>query len=183
MNSEVTVRTRQSLGQRIGKFLALVVALMVVGPTATSFADAGPSDTPANPYPNLRYFTETDSAPYASSDSPGVTLPDQPGYWFVTDHGSNCGIWFRGSFGCSGNIPGAPEGIHQIGWITGDARVHYDWTLAVRFPPTLGTAKIPPLTFISVAGTKCGTTLDGSTYCERGPFRMLITPTHTWLNG
>jgi hypothetical protein len=136
----------------------------------------------AAPYPQLRYFTEIDAAPYAQSDPAGVDLPQRPGYWFVTAQGLRCGIWFRGSFGCSGDIPGG-NGIAYIGWITGDARVHYDWTLSSRFPPALGTTGIPPLTFISAGGTNCGTTVDGSTYCEHGAFRMLITSTHTWLNG
>lgn len=88
-----------------------------------------------------------------------------------------------GSFGCTGSIPGAPPGIDKIGWIAGDTRVHYDWTLAVRFPPSHGSIPIPPLSYISVEGTSCATTVDLGTYCERGPFRFLITPTHTWLNG
>ena len=109
-------------------------------------------------------------------------MPGQ-GVWFVTANGLNCGIWLRGSFGCNGDIPGAPANVHQIGWMAGDTRVHYDWTMAVRFPQTRGVLGIPPLSYISSEGTSCGTTLDGSTYCERGPWRLFITPTETWLNG
>lgn len=151
-----------------------VVAVAMTGLTAPAQADPAAGDARPDPYPELRYFTEIDSAPYSLGDS---------GVWFVTAQGLNCGIWWRGSFGCTGDIPGAPAGTHQIGWITGDARVHYDWTMAIRFPPSQGSLTIPPLNYITSEGTTCATTLDGSTYCERGPFRFVITATHTWLNG
>jgi hypothetical protein len=174
---------RLRLGVFAGLALANVVATILGGLVAPAHAEPASGDSRPNPYPELRYFTEIDAAPYAQSDPPGASLPDQPGYWFTTAQGLNCGIWFRGSFGCTGDIPGAAAGVRQIGWITGDTRVHYDWTLAIRFPPSRGSLTIPPLTFIKSEGTACATTLDGSTYCERGPWRFLITPTRTWLNG
>jgi len=173
-------RCRRPLSLRI---LAVLAAIVVMTPPARTYADPPSADQAAHPYPELRYFTAIDAAPYAMSDPPGASLPSQPGYWFITAEGLSCGIWFRGSFGCTGSIPGAPPGIDKIGWIAGDTRVHYDWTLAVRFPPSHGSIPIPPLSYISVEGTSCATTVDLGTYCERGPFRFLITPTHTWLNG
>lgn len=168
--------------RRLG--FALIVAVVATSITSASGARADQTtEDPPSPYPELRYFTQIGAAPFETSDQPDATLPNQPGVWFVTAQGLNCGIWFRGSFGCVGDIPGAPSGVHQIGWITGDARVHYDWTLATRFPQTRGTNSIPPLNYISSEGTSCATTFDNSTYCEHGPFRMLITPTRTWLNG
>jgi hypothetical protein len=165
------VRTR--LGVRGLLAVIGVAATAMTGCNASAHADPAAAEA-NNPYPELRYFTEIDSGPYFVENS---------GVWFVTAQGLNCGIWWRGSFGCTGDIPGAPAGVHQIGWITGDARVHYDWTMSIRFPPAQGSMPIPPLNFISFEGTTCATTFDGSTYCERGPFRMFITPTHTWLNG
>lgn len=170
------------LTPRSARRAALWAALAAV-PVAAGVPPAA-ADPGAAPYPQLRYFTEVDPAPYALDDPPGASLPDQAGYWFSTAQGLTCGIWFRGSFGCTGAIPGAPPGIDKIGWITGDTRVHYDWTLAIRYPRAPGgVAAIPPLSFIRVEGTSCATTADGSTYCERGPFRFLITSTRTWLNG
>jgi hypothetical protein len=174
---------RRKLGVFTALALANVVVTILAGLVAPAHAGPAPGDSRANPYPDLQYFTEIDAAPYTLPDLPGVALPDQPGVWFVTAQGLNCGIWFRGSFGCTGEIPGAPAGVDRIGWITGDTRVHYDWTMAIRFPSSRGSLTIPPLTFIKSEGTTCATTLDGGTYCERGPWRFLITPTHTWLNG
>jgi hypothetical protein len=175
--------TRRRLGV-IGRLTIVgLVAPVFTGLIAAAHAEPASGDSRPSPYPELRYFTEIDAAPYALGDSQAADLPDQPGVWFVTAQGLNCGIWFRGSFGCTGDIPGAPAGVEQIGWITGDTRVHYDWTMAIRFPSSRGSMAIPPLNYITSEGTTCATTLDGSTYCERGPWRFLITPTHTWLNG
>jgi hypothetical protein len=154
--------------------LAIVSVAACAGNGAFAWADPATGNGEPNPYPELRYFTKIDADPYV--------VPGQ-GVWFVTAQGLNCGIWFRGSFGCSGDIPGAPPNVHQIGWIAGDTRVHYDWTLSSRFPKTQGTQSIPPLNFIESEGTSCATTVDGSTYFERGPWRLYITPTRTWLNG
>jgi len=59
-----------------------------------AFDDPASPDAGPRPYPELRYFTATDPAPYAMSNPPGASLPDQPGYWFITAQGLHCGIWF-----------------------------------------------------------------------------------------
>lgn len=167
---------------RVAFWRPAIMALTWALTLPAGIVSAAPRDS-VDPYPDLRYFTQIDAAPYDLSATPGVALPDQPGYWFATAQGVNCGIWFRGSFGCDGDIPGAPADVHQLGWITGDTRAHYDWTLATRYPlGRRGNVTIPPLSFIEVEGTRCATTLDHSTYCVRGPSRFLISPTRTWLN-
>ncbi len=168
---------------RVHLLLGVILAAGLLQPVTPAWAEPTPVPGAANPYPELRYFTETDAAPYNLSTVPGASLPDQPGYWFTTAQGLNCGIWFRGSFGCDGVIPGAATDVRRIGWITGDTRVHYDWTLATRYPSgRRGGATIAPLSFIDVEGTRCATTNDLSTYCVRGPARFLVTATHTWMN-
>jgi hypothetical protein len=158
--------------------IAAALAVATAGAAALIFggvlARADPTDPPPDPYPRLRYFTKIDSAPYF--------VPGQ-GVWFVTAQGLNCGIWWRGSFGCTGDIPGAPPNVHTIGWNTGDTRVHYDWTMGFRFPSAQGQLTLPPLNYMEFEGTTGATTVDGGTYFERGPWRLLITPTQTWLNG
>lgn len=152
----------------------LTVGMLVAASGGLAAAEPGSGDGAAGPYPELRYFTKTSAEPYV--------IPGQ-GIWFATPLGLNCGIWLRGSFGCDGDIPGAPPGVGRIGWITGDARVHYDWTLAVRYRPARGVLTLPPLSYVESEGTSCATTVDGGTYCERGPWRMLISSIGTWLNG
>lgn len=125
-----------------------------------------------NPFPDIRYNDRVDAANFA--------LPG--GVWFRTPTGQNCGIWGLGSFGCVGNIPGAPAGVTHIGWIDGDTAVHYDWSVAVRFPDAVGQQPQLPRTKITHEGTTCAVTPDDCTYCERGPLRFVIESDKTWLS-
>lgn len=126
-----------------------------------------------NPWPDTRYYDQVDANTFA--------LPG--GVWFVAPTGQTCGIWGRGNFGCAGYIPGAPDGVSHIGWINGDRAVHYDWSMAVRFPATQAQLPLPPRSFIRHEGTSCAVTPDNTrTYCERGPMKFVIEPTRTWLS-
>jgi hypothetical protein len=139
-------------------------------------AQASPAPLPEpeepNPWPDIRYYEELDANMFA--------LPG--GVWFLAPAGQTCGIWGRGNFGCTGDIPGAPAGVHHIGWINGDRAVHYDWSMAVRFPGTQAQRPLPPRSFIEHEGTKCAVTPDSRAYCERGPMKFVIEPTKTWLS-
>lgn len=166
----------------------IYVAMMLTGGTATSQADpaspppdppaaAGPADSPAadpdaNPWPDIRYYDRLDANDFA--------LPG--GVWFLSPTGLTCGIWGRGNFGCSGQIPGAPADVTHIGWINGDRDVHYDWSMAVRFPATQAQQPLPPRSFITHEGTTCAATPDSRIYCERGPLKLSVEPTRTWLS-
>lgn len=147
----------------------LAVTLLPVSPIAVAepAASAAPS-----PWPDIKYYDRVDAVPFAV---PG-------GVWFLTPGGQNCGIWQRGSFGCTGMIPGAPQNVRHIGWVDGDRAVHYDWTVAVRFPNSQAQLPLHPFSVITHEGTTCAVTPAGATYCERGPMRFLIEATRTWLS-
>lgn len=145
---------------------ALMALLSVVSaPVATA--------EEADPWPNIRFFERVDPHSF--------TVPDADGVWFTAPTGQNCGIWGRGSFACSGDIPGAPPGTQAIGWVTGDRAMHYDWTVAWRLPRTPAQKPLPARTLIEHQGSTCAVTEDARTYCERGPLRFVMTPTGTWL--
>ncbi|WP_228845220.1 hypothetical protein, partial [Mycobacteroides abscessus] len=137
---------------------SVVVAL---GGAATAHTDPPPADATVNPYPDIRYYDQLDAGSFVQ---PG-------GVWFTASTGQNCGIWGLGSFGCAGDIPGAPPGVSHIGWIDGDRAVHYDWSVAARFPAAQGQQPLPPRSKVTHEGTTCAATPDGRTYCERGPLR------------
>jgi hypothetical protein len=90
-------------------------------------------------------------------------------------------VWGLGSFGRAGDIPGASAGVSHIGWIEGDRAVHYDWSMAVRFPATQAQQPLAPHHKITHRGTTGAATPDGRTYCERAPLRFVLEPTKTWL--
>jgi hypothetical protein len=146
--------------------------MLALGTATTSHADPTPPDPGPSPFPDIRYYDQLDADAFA--------LPG--GVWFTSPTGQNCGIWGWGDFGCAGDIPGAPPGVSHIGWINGDRAVHYDWSVAARFPATQAQLPLPPRSKITHQGTTCAVTPNGTTYCERGPMRFVIEPSKTWLS-
>lgn len=152
--------------------LAMAVGMTVMAVSNAFMAGAEPANSSPNPYPDIRYYDQLEANDFVA---PG-------GVWFLAPTGQNCGIWGRGDFGCSGDIPGAPAGVKHIGWIDGDRAMHYDWTVAARFPATQAQQALPLRSRVTHEGTTCAATSDSRTYCERGPIRFVIEPTRTWLS-
>ncbi len=135
-------------------------------------------DPPLSPYPN----TDLILASYDRLDPSDFFIPGNYGVYFLSPTGLNCGIWLKGSFGCSGSIPGLPPGTTRIGWFNGDPRVHYDWTVGIQFPNVEADRVLPARSYLNWNETTCVITADSSTYCKRGNFRFFVTPTQTWVN-
>ena len=155
----------------------------VIGLTASAAptTNADPPGGPPSPYPDealiLTSYVQRDPIEFFTASSEGV--------WFLSPLGLNCGIWDRGSFGCIGDIRGAPPGTTHIGWVNGNIVTRYDTydpLLRIQFPPGQAERTLPPRSYVSYNGTRCATMADSSTYCARGPFKFLVTPTRTWLS-
>lgn len=158
----------------IAAFACVSGFLFVASPPVNAEPNSGSETSPfPASYFILDYYDRVKYDDYFTRSSGGV--------WFSTPLGLNCGIWDRGSFGCSGNIPGSPPGTTHIGWITGQIHPRYDSTLPLWFPPGRAERELAPRTYIDYNGTRCATMADTSTYCSRGAFRFFVTPTKTWL--
>jgi hypothetical protein len=147
---------------------------------ALAFGIASPAhaDPPVtNPFPDMAHIT----AWYTQLAPEEFFLPDRPDVWFLSPSGLNCGIWFWGGFGCTGDIPGAPPGDNHIAWFNGNRSVHHGWTAAIQFPPGQAMRTLPPRSYITYNSTTCATTSEGDTYCGHGEFKFLITPQGTWF--
>ncbi|WP_156628684.1 hypothetical protein [Mycobacterium sp. 1274756.6] len=140
---------------------------------------AVPRDDPQDLFPELASIT----AWYTRVDAAQFALADQPGVWFLTPSGLNCGIWFWGGFGCSGQLPGAPPDDHHIAWFNGNRSVHHGWTAAIQFPPGQAQRPLLPGSYIADNSTTCAVTHSGDTYCAHGEFKLLITEVGTWFKG
>jgi len=155
---------------------AATLGLAVSTPPAVHAAPVGAA--PSGPYPDnaliVRSYDRHDPAEFFTASANGV--------WFQPPTGLNCGIWNRGSFGCTGNIRGAPPGTTHIGWVNGNIVVRHDWLLSVQFPPGRAERPLPPRSYVEYMGTMCAVMTDGSTYCARGPYRFFVTPNGTWLS-
>lgn len=138
-----------------------------------------PPDAPTSPYPDMGVITQY----YTELPESQFLIPGHYGVWFLTPTGVNCGIWDRGGFGCSGDIPGAPPGVKNIGWFNGNRAVHFGWTADIQFRQGQAQIPLPPRSFVTANDTTCAVTSDGNTYCEHGPFRFLMTPAGTWFKG
>ncbi|MEZ0365270.1 hypothetical protein ACAG26_16440 [Mycobacterium sp. pUA109] len=147
--------------------LAGVVAGLSVGVAAPASADPPP-------YPDI--------SRYAKVDFEGFKIANQPGVWFSSPFGLNCGIWDDSSFGCTGNIPGSPAGTNQIGWFSGDSAAHFDNTDQPRFSAGSAQRVLPANNYLEYSGSRCATTPDNAVYCVRyGNDKFMVSPTQSWL--
>jgi hypothetical protein len=161
----------------------LLVAIGFVIELAVGAAVPGraepPVDAPTSPFPEMSHIT----AWYTRLEPDEFFISDHSDVWFLSPSGLNCGIWFWGSFGCTGDIPGAPPGDNHIAWFNGNRAVHHGWTAAIQFPAGQAQRTLPPRSYVTYNSTTCATTPDGNTYCEHGDFKLFITPTGTWSKG
>lgn len=178
----MTVRSVSTLGGVAGRNLprmrtyrwmvAIGAAVgLVLGSAAPGHAE------PPSPFPEIEHIT----AWYDRLEPDAFVLPGRSGVWFLSPSGLNCGIWDWGSFGCAGDIPGAPPGDNHIAWFNGNRAVHHGWTAAIQFPAGQAVRTLPPRSYLTYESTTCATTPDGNTYCEHGANRFLITPQGTWF--
>lgn len=167
-----------STARRLGRWLTLSVCAsgLVLAASPVTHAEPNTGD-PTSPFPVTNLIINT----YEKVKYDDYFTSSSGGVWFSTPLGLNCGIWDRGSFGCTGDIRGAPPGTTNVGWITGQIRARYDWTLGFQIPPGRAERDLPTRHYIEYNGTRCATMTDTSTYCQRGPFRFFVTPTRTWL--
>jgi hypothetical protein len=174
-------RLRTPIGSS-GLCRQIAAAVAAIGLTfaATALAHADPpSDPPVSPFPEMSHIAVW----FTQLDPEQFFIPDQPGVWFLSPSGLNCGIWHWGSFGCAGDIPGAPPDVHDIGWFNGNRAVHYGWTAAIQFPPGQALQTLPPRSYVTYESTTCATMPDNGTYCGHGDFQLLMNQASTWLEG
>lgn len=158
------------------RLVVIAAAIATAFVTATPIlADPATERTP--PFPDQMDIETW----YTRLDPSEFFIANQPGVWFLSTSGLNCGMWVWGSFGCSGDIPGLPPTDRHIAWFNGNRAVHHDWTAAMQFPPGQAERTLPPLSYVSFEETICATTVEGNTYCQHGANRFLITPQGTWF--
>src|SRR5690625_3884528 len=159
--------------------LSTVLAIgLLVGAPSTGNADT-PSDAPPSPYPDQALIVTS----YDHLEPSQFFTASTAGVWFLSPLGLSCGIWDRGSFGCTGDIRGAPPGTNHIGWVNGNIVTRYDQydpLLPFQFPAAQADRTLPTRSYVTYNGTTCATMADTSTNCPRGPLKVLLPPPHTW---
>jgi hypothetical protein len=165
----------------VWKWWAVVTSAIMLVFTIVATAHAEPAGDAAvtDPFPDMAHVF----AWYDEVEPDRLFLADRPGVWFLSPSGLNCGIWDRGSFGCTGDIPGAPPGSNHIAWFNGNRSVHHGWTAAIQFPAGQAVETLLPRSYVSYNSTTCVVKPDSSVYCGHGEFKFLMTATETWFKG
>lgn len=167
----------------VGSAVGLMFGTAVPGRTEPA------GDSAASPFPEVAHITawynQLQPEEFFTSDHQPLVgdTTGQQYVWFLSPSGLNCGIWFWGSFGCAGDIPGAPPRENHIAWYNGNRAVHHGWTAAIQFPPGQAQRTLPPRSYVTYNSTTCAVTPEGSTYCGHGEFKFLVTQTETWFKG
>ncbi len=164
-----------------GRWLLTVGLLLGVTFAATppSNADPAPDAAPSTPFPIMsivhQYYTELAANQFF--------IPNQAGVYFLTPSGLNCAIWIWGSFGCTGEIAGAPAGANDSAWFNGNRAVQQGWTAAIQYPPGRAQQTLPPTSFVKFEQTTCAVTPESDVYCGHGEFKFIATAKGTWYKG
>ena len=165
MTKRMSTRTRYCLTRTV-----LLVAV------ATAFAVPAQASPMHSPYPNSSGFR-----PVSSDWIYHVVNED--GVWFTTPVGMRCSIDDSGSYGCSGNLPGATAGQNEVAWFIGDPFPRLYHTDDPRFSSPAGQTILSERTYIEYRGSQCATTRDSAVYCIHGDdanSQLMVTTSMTW---
>jgi len=162
--------------QSCWRWVAVIGSVIGLASGAAIPGRADPPGDASSPFPEMAHIT----AWYTQLDPDEFLGPT--GVWFLSPSGLTCGIWVWGSFGCTGDIPGAPPGDNHIAWFNGNRAVHHGWTAGMQFPTGQAERTLPPRSYLTYNSTTCAVTPESNTYCGHGDFKFLITPQGTWFN-
>jgi hypothetical protein len=150
------------------------VAAAVVGAPAIAAADPNEPPPPPPP-PNVNGY-----APVKPSDF--AVLGDSA-YAFTTPDGLTCMLQRSGGYGCSGSMPGAPEGANLVSGAMGGVPVFSN--VAANPFGNIGEVKpLPANSRLSFQTLSCGN--DGTTTTcvdSRNQAGYVISPGASWIVG
>ena len=153
-----------------------VGGIAIIVTIATAFAGTANAMPAQSPYP--------DSSGYRSVSSTWIyRVVNEDGVWFTSPVGMRCGIGDDGSYGCSGNLPGAPAGQNEVAWFVGDPFPRLYHTEEPRFSSPAAQTILPERTYIEHRGSRCATTRDSGIYCIHGDdpnSQLMVTTLMTW---
>jgi hypothetical protein len=143
---------------RRGGVLAGFLAGAVIGVGVAAPASAVPAQSP---YPDTTQYERV-------VDFEKFKVTDEDGLWFTTLTGLYCGIGEDGSYGCSGHLPGAPQGENEVGYFLGDPFPRLYHTDELRFASGSRQTVLHGQTYIEYRGSRCAETRAGGVYCIHG---------------
>ena len=137
----------------------LVASLMACG--AVIGSAAAPAVADRTSYPDISAYASVGGLQK-------FRLVDTDGVWFTTPVGLKCAIGDDGSYGCSGVLPGTPNGDNEIGWFPGDSLPRLYHTDTPKFALVSRQSIVNPLSVLAYHGSRCAVDEEGSVYCING---------------
>jgi hypothetical protein len=156
-----------------GRLLAGVVASTFIGMGVAAPASGTPS---AGPYPDVAKYKP-------ASNIFNYIVVDRDGIWFTTPEGVYCAIEDDGSYGCSGDLPGAPPGESEVAWFVGDPSPRLYHTDEPRFNSGTRQTILVGETYLDYRGSRCAVNRESAVYCIHGNdlnSQLMVTTSMTW---
>jgi hypothetical protein len=151
--------------------LAELTLAAVIGVSAAAPASAVPA-----PY--------TDTTQYQRVTNLQIfQVTDRDGIWFTTPVGLYCGIEEDASYGCSGDLPGAPPGENEVAWFLGDPVPRLYHTDEPRFNSGSRQTILFGQTYLEYRGSRCAVNRESAVYCIHGDdpnSQLMVTTGMTW---
>ncbi|TYQ03507.1 UNVERIFIED_ORG: hypothetical protein L601_006200000030 [Gordonia westfalica J30] len=152
----------------------LIGAASAVGAAFVGVPGVAAAQPPAPPpLPNVNAYTPVAPAEYS--------VMDNHWYAFSTPEGLTCVLQRNGGYGCSGAIPGAPEGANLVSG--GPGAPAFSTTAGGLFDVVGGAKPLEPGTRLSFQTVSCGT--DGTvTACVDGRTQagFVISPAGSYVS-
>lgn len=162
------------------RFLISTAVVLVAGVAgaAVAAADPDPAPPPPPPIPDVNAYMPVNPADYTTNK----------GRWFAFagPAGVICSIDnLSGDYGCSGPLPGAPEGVNLVsGGPVGAPRFSTTAEPSSFAGPAGAVKALPPNTRLSFRQISCGVDDAGVVACfnSRDQVGFVVGPTATWIN-
>jgi hypothetical protein len=141
---------------------------------ASALADPPPSPPPA---PNINAYPPIPPADYAVLGGQWYAFGTPDGLTCIIDKG-------KVSYGCSGSIPGAPDGANLVSGGPGGAPT-FATTAAPAFAVAGPVKPLPPNTRLSYRSISCATDSGGVTTCMNAAYQsgFVISPAGSYIVG
>ncbi|MBB5163588.1 hypothetical protein [Mycobacterium sp. AZCC_0083] len=156
-----------------GRLFAGVLACTFIGVSVAAPAAGIPS---TGPYPDIAKYQPV-------SNIFNYIVTDRDGIWFTTPEGVYCAIEDDGSYGCSGDLPGAPPGENEVAWFVGDPFPRLYHTDEPRFNSGTRQTILIGETYLDYRGSRCAVNRESAVYCIRGGdpnSQLMVSTTMTW---
>ena len=158
------------------RFLVITAVAAGAGVSSSATAWAEPSPAPAPPIPNVNAYTPLNPADYTANRGRWYAFAGPAGVVCILDN-------LNGDYGCSGALPGAPEGANLVSGGPVGAPV-FSTTAEPLFAAAGAVRPLPPNTRLSYRSVSCGVDDAGAVACfnSRDQVGFVVGPNGTYIN-